>query len=141
MTLFISFLVVLSTWFLFQRVFVLLRKQRRIGFTRVSQTPIREVVDNLAMIVTASTRHLNMAPNQPTHTHGRLVITEQWLVLATDKGVLLREDRNGRLKLKDLGQGRWMLLGTTPNSESSLRIVMLPGKEDDWVESLRLFCG
>ena len=52
MTLFISFLVVLSTWFLFQTVFVWLRKQRRIGFTKLSQTPIREVVDNLAMIVT-----------------------------------------------------------------------------------------
>ena len=50
-------------------------------------------------------RHLNMAPNKPTHTHARLVITEQWLVLASDKGVLLREDRNGRLKLKDLERG------------------------------------
>lgn len=141
MTLFISILVVLSTWFLIQRGFVLLRKQRRIGFTKLSQTPIREVVDNLALIVTASARHLNMAPNQPTHTHARLVITEHWLVLASDKGVLLREDRNGRLKLKDLGKGRWMLLGKTPNSEASLRIVLLPGKEDDWVESLRHFCG
>jgi hypothetical protein len=141
MTLFISILVVLSTWFLIQRGFVLLRKQRRVGFTKLSQTPIREVVDNLALIVTASARHLNMAPNQPTHTHARLVITEHWLVLASDKGVLLREDRNGRLKLKDLGKGRWMLLGTTPNSEASLRIVLLPGKEDDWVESLRHFCG
>ena len=107
MTLFISVLVVLSTWFLFQTVFVWLRKQRRIGFTKLSQTPIREVVDNLAMIVTASSRHLNMAANQPTHTHGRLVITEQWLVLASDKGVLLRTDRNGQLKLKDLGEGRF----------------------------------
>ena len=141
MTLFISFLVVLSTWFLFQTVFVWLRKQRRIGFTKLSQTPIREVVDNLAMIVTASSRHLNMAANQPTHTHGRLVITEQWLVLASDKGVLLRTDRNGQLKLKDLGEGRWMLLGPTPNNEVNLRIVMLPGKEDDWVDSLRHFCG
>ena len=141
MTLLISLLVVLSTWFLFQTSFVWLRKQRRIGFTKLSNTPIREVVDNLAMIVTASSRHLNMAPNQPTHTHGRLVITEQWLVLASDKGVLLRTDRNGSLRLKDLGQGRWMLLGSTPNKEASLRIVMLPGKEDDWVVSLRHFCG
>ena len=141
MSLLISFLVVLSTWFLFQRVFVFLRKQRRIGFTKFSQTPIREVVDNLALIVTSSSRHLNLAPNQPTHTHGRLVITEQWLVLASDKGVLLRVDRNAGLKLKILGKGRLMLLGTTPNKEANLRIVMLPAKEDNWVESLRHFCG
>ena len=75
------------------------------------------------MIVTASSRHLNMASNQPTHTHGRLVITEQWLVLASDKGVLLRTDRNGRLKLKDLGEGRWMLLGPTPNNEANLKLL------------------
>ena len=31
-----------------------------------------------------------------------------------------------------------MLLGPTPNNEANLRIVMLPGKEDDWVESLRI---
>ena len=92
--------------------------------------------------MTASARHLNMAPNQPTHTHGRLVITEQWLVLGfLIKGVLLREDRNGSLKLKDLGREGGCFWEPLPIVQFSLRIVMVPGEEDDWVKSLRHFCG
>ena len=141
MTLFISILVVLSTWFIFQMFFLWMRRRRRVQFTRTPNESIREVVDGLAMIVTSSSRHLNLSPNQPTHTFGRLVITEQWMVLASDKGILLRVNRGGSLKVKELGKGRWILLGSTPNGEGELRIVLLPREEDEWLKALLLFCG
>ncbi len=141
MSLFISILVVLSTWFLFQFAFVWLRQRRRVGFTAVDAEPIREVVDSIPLIVTSTKRHLNLPPNQPVHAEARLVITEQWLILASDKGVLLRSDRGSGLKLKSLGEGRWMLLGRSPNGQTELRIVLLPNQEGAWVESLQQFCA
>ncbi len=140
MSMFISIMVVLSTWFLFQAFFVGVRKQRRKHFSKTVTGTIREVVDDVPMIVTSTHRHLNLAPNQPMHTSARLVITEQWMVLASDKGVLLREERGGTLKVKALGQGKWMLLGRTPNRESELRIIIVPTGDQSWIEALRQFC-
>jgi hypothetical protein len=137
---FISIMVVLSTWFLFQWLFVWARKQRRKNFTRTKGGKIREVVDGIPLVVTATSRYLNFPPNQPTHTQARLVLTEQWLVLASDKGVLFRTNRGGGLKLKSLGEGRWMLLGTSPNKQTDLRIVFLVG-DATWINSLQQFCG
>ena len=133
-------MVVLSTWFLFQWLFVWSRKQRRKNFTRTKGGNIREVVDAIPLVVTAMNRYLNFPPNQPTHTQARLVITEQWLVLASDKGVLFRVNRGGQLKLKSLGQGRWMLLGEVPNKQTELRVVFLVG-EATWINSLQQFFG
>jgi len=141
MSLFISILVVLSTWFIFQVSFLWIRRRRRMKFTNAPKESIREVVDGLAMIVTSSSRHLNLSPNQPMHTLGRLVITEQWMVLASDKGILLRANRGSSVKVKELGKGRWMLFGVTPNGEGNLRIVLLPGEEDEWLRALLQFCG
>ncbi len=140
MSLFISILVVLSTWFLFQASFVWLRQRRRVAFTTINTEPIREVVDSIPLIVTSTKRYLNLPPNQPVHAEARMVITEQWLIVASDKGVLIRADRGSGLKLKSMGEGRWMLLGRSPNGQAELRIVLLPSEEGAWVESLQLFC-
>ena len=141
MNLFVSILLVLSTWLIFQQWFIWQRKRRR----RVALTPeqglIRDVVDGLELVVTPSKKYLTFLANQPTHSIGRLVLTEQWLVLSCDQGLLLKVDRGQPLSCKELGPHRLILLGNSVNSDVQLRIIVTKNGEEPWVSSLHQFCS
>ena len=84
MTVFISLSIVLSTWIFLQWLYLQWRKHRRQSFTPADLSSIRDVIDDLNLIVTCERKYLNYLPQQATHSVGRLVLTEYWLVLATE---------------------------------------------------------
>lgn len=141
MNLLVSILLVLSTWLIFQQWFIWQRKRRRTVTLTADQGIIRDVVDRLELIVTPDQKYLTFVANQPTHTVGRLVLTEQWLVLSCDQGLLLKVDRGQPLSVKELGSQRLILLGTAVNPLIHLRIIVTKNGDDEWVSSLHHFCS
>ena len=140
MNLFVSILLVLSTWLIFQQWFLWQRKRRRTVSLTSEQGTIRDVVDGLELVVTPTRKYLTFMANQPTHSIGRLVLTEQWLVLSCDQGLLLKVDRGQPLSFKELGPQRLILLGPSMNPDINLRIIVTKNGDESWVSSLHQFC-
>ena len=138
MSLFLSILLVLSTWLLFQQWFRWQRTHRRKKLARVSGT-VREVVDSLPLVVTASHRFQGFPPNTPTHSTGRLVLTEQWMALACDKGLLMKIESAMEFRVRRLGEQRLVLIGPSTNPAIQLRIVLTFTREESWVQHLLAF--
>ena len=138
MSLFLSILLVLSTWLIFQQWFRWQRNRRRKQLTSVNGT-VREVVDALALVVTASQRFQGFPPNTPTHSTGRLVLTEQWMALACDKGLLMKIESGMDFRVRRLGEHRLVLIGPATTSKIELRIVLTFAREEPWVHHLLAF--
>jgi hypothetical protein len=145
MAMLISIALVLSIWIIAQQVFLYYQKSKRQYFSTISSSnpsaeTIREIHDKIPLVIMVDKPWMNFYPQQNHRSLGRLVVTEHWMCLACNDGLLLNESKGGTCKVSVLGPKRMVIIGKSPNKEVNIRIELTIDDEAKWAGYLqRLF--